>query len=172
MQASEKKMPQAKVVANIAILAAMLLALVAPAGAQTWQPLGKSATIPVVVENTACNSSTDTVGINAERTLLLYCQSGFWRKAVAYADTIDPITGHQLNTCSLSGAMVASFKRIGGVVYARIQNYPDGSDTGWVTPAATFVINSIPYEASQHAGNVYKLWRPLSQAYYCYAYVP
>jgi|GEM_PF-4081801 len=82
MQLSEKKkMSQGKLVGNIAILTAMTIALAAPAGAQTWQSLGKSATIPVVVENTACNSSVDTVGINADRTSLLYCQSGVWKQA-------------------------------------------------------------------------------------------
>jgi len=64
MQASEqKKTSQGKLIGNIAILAAMTITLVAPAKAQTWQ---KSAPIPVVVENTACNASTDTVGITAD----------------------------------------------------------------------------------------------------------
>jgi len=81
MQAGEKKkMSQGKLVRNIAILVAMTIALVAPAGAQTWQSLGKTATIPVVVENTAFHSSTDTVGITADRKVLLSCQSGVWAK--------------------------------------------------------------------------------------------
>jgi len=80
MQASEKKqMSRGNLAGNIAILVAMTIALIAPAGAQTWQSLGKSATIPVVVENTACNSSSDSVGITADRKSLLTCQSGMWR---------------------------------------------------------------------------------------------
>jgi len=81
MKVSEKKMSQGKLVGNIAILVAMTIALIAPAGAQTWQSLGKSAVIPVVVENTVCNSSTDTVGITADRKVFLSCQSGKWAKA-------------------------------------------------------------------------------------------
>jgi len=76
MQASEKKkMLQGNLAGNIAILVAMTIALIAPADAQTWQP-----TIPVAVENTACNASTNKVGITADRTLLLSCQSGVWKK--------------------------------------------------------------------------------------------
>lgn len=66
------------IVAKIAMCWAMIFALASPAAAQTWQPLGKGA-MPVVVANTACNNSTDTVGLTANRTSLLTCQSGVWK---------------------------------------------------------------------------------------------
>jgi len=85
MKASEKNMGNGKLAGKIAILVAMTIVLVAPAGAQTWQSLGKSAVIPVVVENTACNPSTDTVGITADRKVLLSCQSSVWKRTTATA---------------------------------------------------------------------------------------
>jgi|GEM_PF-2348497 len=66
MQASEKKkMLQGKLVGNIAILAAMTIALVAPAGAQTWKPQGKSAAITLL---------RDKVGAPAYVKNKLVCQ--------------------------------------------------------------------------------------------------
>lgn len=47
------------------------------ATAQTWQASTKK--LPVVVENTACNSATDTLGIKSDRSAILTCQSGTWR---------------------------------------------------------------------------------------------
>jgi len=109
MQAGEKKkMLQGNLVGNIAILVAMTIALIAPADAQTWQSLGKSATIPVVVENTACNPSTDTVGITADHTTLLTCQSGQW-KSSGTGMTYNQIKALRAKTslsCSLSSTSI------------------------------------------------------------------
>lgn len=48
------------------------------ASAQTWQSSEKK--FPIVVENSACNSSKDTLGIKNDNSLLLTCQSGIWAK--------------------------------------------------------------------------------------------
>ncbi|MES2261593.1 MAG: hypothetical protein V4724_24000 [Pseudomonadota bacterium] len=47
------------------------------ATAQTWKKQG-SAVIPMVSQNSSCNSTVDTIGISADRSTLLTCQSGSW----------------------------------------------------------------------------------------------
>lgn len=55
----------------------LLLGLLTPAAAQTWQKQG-NASIPIVVEGTACNSATHTMGVSSDRSQVLSCQSGVW----------------------------------------------------------------------------------------------
>ncbi|MES2261594.1 MAG: hypothetical protein V4724_24005 [Pseudomonadota bacterium] len=59
----------------------ILLLMILPAAstiAQTWQKQGKAA-IEIVNQNGSCNSAVDAVGITADRSTLLTCQSGVWR---------------------------------------------------------------------------------------------
>lgn len=63
----------------LAVLASISLSLQA---APTWK---KAATIPIVVEGAACNSTTDRIGLTSGN-VILSCQSGAW-KATASGDS-------------------------------------------------------------------------------------
>ena len=168
------KISHGKLVGNIAALVAMIVMLVAPAGAQTWQLLGKSATIPVVVENTACNSSTDTVGINAERTLLLICQSGKWIvQGLGYGQTWQHMMGSAVGCAGVRAVNVVCTNTTGKPISVLISAYNPGSAfTGWinvngvgmgvVNGAANYVVtvsaivpNGQTYSLGYGAGTLY-----------------
>lgn len=50
-----------------------------PAQAQTWKQQNKTM-LPLVAENSTCNTSADTIALAIDRSRLLVCQSGTWTK--------------------------------------------------------------------------------------------
>jgi hypothetical protein len=52
------------------------------AHAQTWQKQ-KQVTLPLVTENTACNTAIDTIGLASNRTAVLICQSNVWQRSAS-----------------------------------------------------------------------------------------
>lgn len=63
---------------KIFFLAYVVLPLSPTSNAQTWKIPEKK--LPVVIENSSCNPTTDTVGIKNDQSLILTCQSGNWTR--------------------------------------------------------------------------------------------
>lgn len=63
--------------------------------AQTWKKQN-TATLPLVTASSTCNATRDTVGLSADRSTLLICQSGVWMKSASgggMPDCSDPLMG-------------------------------------------------------------------------------
>lgn len=81
----------------------------------------------------------------------------------------DRDSGLPFNQCS-SGRITAAFKRVGGVIYARIMYAFGGQDSGWVTPMAQ-IYTSQWTQAKQYSGNIWGIYLALAGVWECFANV-
>lgn len=60
--------------------AGLVLFAIAPTTlvAQTWKKQ-EQMLVPIVAEGTACNGTSETIGLTSDRSKLLTCQSGVWK---------------------------------------------------------------------------------------------
>lgn len=64
--------------------------------------------------------------------------------------------------------MIASFKRLNGIVYARAFHITNGIDSGWQPNIALYGT----YQAKLYSGNLFGLYNPSGTSWMCMAYVP
>jgi hypothetical protein len=117
------------------------LVFVLPASAQSWQKQG-TVSVPIVALGSACNGANDTIGLTADRTQLLTCQSGAWAKQVSASSALtDPtfcnawvFQGNRVHACV--------YKSTGTVRYVDMSAMTNGTNstvtkTGWPVEFAT-----------------------------------
>jgi hypothetical protein len=82
--------PMSKIVSRLKLSVAGIvlpLLFMLPASAQSWQKQG-TVSVPIVALGSACNGANDTIGLTADRTQLLTCQSGAWSKQASTAAAV------------------------------------------------------------------------------------
>ena len=77
-----------------------------------------TSSLPIVIEGDTCNSSSDTAGITADRTVMLTCQSNSWQRPAGAILGVSAITSKTRYTKALTYSCT-----YGGTTYTNFQRY-------------------------------------------------